>query len=490
MSIMCFTCRIEPILLFFLIIVMINRRMEVVMEADIKKIISVKENSIAAELEIEPGDFLVSINDLPVKDIFDYMFLTEDEYLKVLIRKPDGEEWLLEIEKDEDEDLGLEFENGLMDGYKSCRNKCIFCFIDQMPPGMRETLYFKDDDSRLSFLQGNYVTMTNMSMDDIDRVIKYNMSPINISFHSTNPELRCRMLNNRFAGDIMEKAKRLTDGGITINGQIVLCKGINDGEELERSLTDLYRLCPALKSVSVVPVGLTKYRDGLCPLEPFRKEDALRVIEQIEAWQNRARSERDSGFVYASDEWYLLAEKELPADEEYDGYPQLENGVGMMRLLETEISRCLENDPDGSACQEISVATGYLAGDFIKQMADKVCEKYPDIKVNVYKIRNDFFGERITVSGLITGQDLIKQLKGKKLGSRLVIPVNMLREGEEVFLDDITVSEVQNALGVPVLAAGQTGEDFCRAVIYGIKEPVKKRRQIYEQTDSGNCGKA
>ena len=464
--------------------------MEVVMEADLKKIISVKENSIAAELEIGPGDVLVSINDFPVKDIFDYMFLTEDEYLKVLIRKPDGEEWLLEIEKDEDEDLGLEFESGLMDDYKSCHNKCIFCFIDQMPPGMRDTLYFKDDDSRLSFLQGNYVTLTNMSDDDLDRVIRYNMSPINISFHAMRPELRCKMLNNRFAGDIFEKAKKLADGGITLNGQIVLCKGVNDGKELEYSLDVLEKLCPALQSVSVVPVGLTKYRDGLYQLEPFNGDDAKKLIDSIEKRQERLRKTFGRGLVYASDEWYMLAKKELPEDEEYDGYPQLENGVGMMRLLETEVSGYMKNDPGGSVCQELSIATGLLAGDFIKQMADKICEKYPDIKVNVYKIRNDFFGERITVSGLITGQDLIKQLKGKKLGSRLIIPVNMLREGEEVFLDDVTVNDVQNALGVPVLAAGQTGADLCRAVIHGIKEPVKKRRQIYEQTDSGNRGKA
>ena len=463
--------------------------MEVVMEADVKKIISVRENSIAAELEIGPGDFLVSINDLPVKDIFDYMFLTEDEYLKVLIRKPDGEEWLLDIEKDEDEDLGLEFENGLMDGYKSCRNKCIFCFIDQMPPGMRETLYFKDDDSRLSFLQGNYVTMTNMSMDDIDRVIKYNMSPINISFHATNPELRCRMLNNRFAGDIMEKAKRLADGGVVLNGQIVLCKGINDGAELERSLTDLYALFPALRSVSVVPVGLTKYRDGLCPLEPFEKDDAVRVIEQLEKWQDRARAAHGTGFVYASDEWYLLAGRSLPEDSKYDGYPQLENGVGMMRLLRTEVSDFLENQTSDDRREEISIATGRLAGAFIKELTDEIRGKYPNIKADVHTIRNDFFGERITVSGLVTGQDLIGQLKGKKLGSRLVIPINMLREGEKVFLDDVTTDDVSRALEVPVVVAGQSGEDFCMAVIYGKNEAAANRRQIYEQTDSRYCGK-
>lgn len=458
------------------------------MEAEIKRIVSVDSNSIAAEMEIEPGDFLVSINGSPVKDIFDYMFLTEDEELDVLIRKPSGEEWLLEIEKDEDEPLGLNFETGLMDDYKSCHNKCIFCFIDQMPPGMRETLYFKDDDSRLSFLQGNYVTLTNMSNDDLDRIIRYNMSPINISFQAMNPSLRCKMLHNRFAGDILEKAKRLADGGIIMNGQIVLCKGVNDREELEYSLEVLYGLVPQLRSVSIVPVGLTKYRDGLFPLEPFEKDDARELISQVGRWQDKARREKGVGFVYASDEWYLLADETIPDEDKYDGFPQLENGVGMMRLLEREISRYLETVEGDDRTVSLSTATGYLAGGFIRDMTKKIQEKFPNINTKVYPIRNDFFGEHITVSGLITGQDLIAQLKDKDLGERLIIPVNMLRAGEKVFLDDVTVDDVEQALGVPLLIADAPGEAFCRAVIDGVREAPSVRRQVYEQADSGDSG--
>ncbi len=449
-----------------------------------KKILSVKENSIAWEMDIEAGDELLAINDEPVKDVFDYMFLTQDTYLELLIRKPSGEEWIIEIEKDEDEELGIEFEAGLMDDYKSCHNKCIFCFIDQMPPGMRETLYFKDDDSRLSFLQGNYVTLTNMSMEDLDRIIKYNMSPINISFQTMNPKLRCMMLNNRFAGDILEKVNKLADAGIEMNGQIVLCKGINDGKELEYSLEVMSGLYPALRSVSVVPVGLSKYRDGLYPLEPFEKEDAEEVLKLLEKWQKKMRRETGVNFVYASDEWYLLAGKEIPDEEYYDGYVQLENGVGMMRLLESEIDEYLESVKGSERETEVSVATGLLAGPFIGKMTEKVRRKFPNSKVNVYPIRNDFFGEKITVSGLVTGQDLMKQLKGKKVGSRLLLPVNMLRSGEEVFLDDYTVSDLEKYLEVSIRVVDSTGEAFVRAVTDDKELPINKRRQIYEQTDS------
>ncbi len=451
-----------------------------------KKILSVKENSIAWEMDIEAGDELLAINDQPIEDIFDYMFLTQDTYLELLIRKPSGEEWLLEIEKDEDEELGIEFEAGLMDDYRSCHNKCIFCFIDQMPPGMRETLYFKDDDSRLSFLQGNYVTLTNMSMEDLDRIIKYNMSPINISFQTMNPELRCKMLNNRFAGDILEKVNKLADAGIEMNGQIVLCKGINDGKELDYSLKVMSGLYPALRSVSVVPVGLSKYREGLYPLEPFEKEDAIEVLALLEKWQKKMRRETGVNFVYASDEWYLLAGKEIPDEEYYDGYVQLENGVGMMRLLESEIDEYLKSVKGSERETEVSVATGLLAGPFIEKMTEKVRVKFPNSKVNVYPIRNDFFGERITVSGLVTGQDLMKQLKGKKLGSRLLLPINMLRSGEEVFLDDYTVSDLEKYLEVSVRVVDSTGEAFVRAVTNDEELPINKRRQIYEQTDSSD----
>ena len=294
---------------------------------------SVAPGSIAGELDIEAGDALVEINGNKIEDIFDYQYYTQDEYIEVLIRKPSGEEWILEIDKEYDEDLGITFENGLMDDYRSCRNKCIFCFIDQMPKGMRDTLYFKDDDSRLSFLQGNYVTLTNMSDADVDRIIRYRLSPINVSFQTTNPALRCKMLNNRFAGQALEKAWKLARAGITMNGQIVLCKGVNDGAELERSISDLSAYLPNLESVSVVPVGLSKYRDGLFPLEPFTPQDARQVLAAIHKWQDKLYDAHGVHFVHASDEWYILAGEELPEEERYDGYLQLENGVGMLRHL-------------------------------------------------------------------------------------------------------------------------------------------------------------
>ncbi|HAJ73466.1 MAG TPA: radical SAM protein, partial [Lachnospiraceae bacterium] len=294
----------------------------------------VRPDSIAEELNIEPGDEILEINETPIEDIFDYQYLVENEYIEVLVKKAgNGGEWLLEIEKDEDEDLGVEFENGLMDDYRSCHNKCVFCFIDQMPKGMRETLYFKDDDSRLSFLQGNYVTLTNMSDKDIERIIRYNMSPINISVQTTNPELRRVMLHNRFAGDVFDKIQRLADAGIELNGQVVLCKGLNDRDELDRTISDLEKYLPSMKSVSVVPVGLTKYRDGLFPLEPFNKEDAEYLVDQIGRWQDYYIKRHGIHFIHASDEWYLLADRPMPEEECYDGYLQLENGVGMMRLL-------------------------------------------------------------------------------------------------------------------------------------------------------------
>ena len=298
--------------------------------------------SIAEEMGIEPGDKLLSIDGQEITDIFDYQFYVEDEELLLLIEKPDGEQWELEIEKEADEQLGLEFGEGLMDEYRSCYNKCIFCFIDQMPPGMRDTLYFKDDDSRLSFLQGNYVTLTNMSDHDIERIIRYRLEPINISFQTTNPELRCRMLHNRFAGDALKKVDMLYQGGIEMNGQIVLCKGVNDGEELERSIHDLTGYLPLLKSVSVVPVGLSKYREGLYPLEPFTKEEAKEVLKVIHRWQEKIYAEYGLHFIHAGDEWYLLAEEEVPEAKRYDGYIQLENGVGMLRLLFDEFQEGYE----------------------------------------------------------------------------------------------------------------------------------------------------
>lgn len=437
-------------------------------EIFMKHIHVVKEiapGSIAEELGIEPGDKLISINDAVIEDVFDYHYLTNDEELIVLIEKADGEEWELEIEKDYDEDLGITFEQGLMDEYRSCRNKCIFCFIDQMPKGMRETLYFKDDDSRLSFLQGNYITLTNMSDHDIERIVHYHLEPINISFHTTNPELRCMMLHNRFAGDALKKVDKLYESGIQMNGQIVLCKGINDGEELARSIRDLAKYLPFLQSVSVVPVGLTKYREGLYPLEPFSKEDAIKVIDLIEKWQKVLYEEYGLHFIHAGDEWYILAEREVPEEERYDGYLQLENGVGMLRLLINEFEEAYAELVGDEHSREISMVTGYLAYPYLKKMIEKLQTKFPNIRVHLYPIRNDFFGERITVSGLITGQDLIAQLKGKPLGARLLLPCNMLRSGEEVFLDDVSVSDLKDALQVDVDIVKSSGWDFIEAIV-------------------------
>lgn len=449
---------------------------------------TVSAESIAAQLELEPGDELLAINGQKIEDVFDYHYLVNDEYIELLVRKPDGEEWELEIEKDYEEDLGIEFENSLMDEYRSCRNHCIFCFIDQMPPGMRETLYFKDDDSRLSFLQGNYVTLTNMSDHDIDRIIQYHLGPINISFQTTNPQLRCKMLNNRFAGDIFAKVQRLFEAGIEMNGQIVLCKGINDGEELERSICDLSKYLPYLKSVSIVPVGLSKFRDGLYPLEVFTKEDARKVLEVVHAWQKKIYAEYGLHFIHCSDEWYILAELPMPGEETYDGYLQLENGVGMLRLLETEVKESLQSLDGDDRKRKLTIATGKLAAPYIQHNVLCIQEKYPNIEVAICPIRNDFFGESITVSGLVTGQDIRAQLQGKDLGERLLLPCNMLRAGENVFLDDITVEELEKELNVPIVVVDEEGADFVHAVIDEEVMMKHKRRQIYEQADCSNCG--
>ena len=460
------------------------------MKKNMHVISRVLPGSIGEELELEPGDVLVSINGQPVEDVFDYRYLMNDEVVELLIRKKNGEEWELEVEKDYEDDLGVEFENSLMDDYRSCSNHCIFCFIDQMPPNMRETLYFKDDDSRLSFLQGNYVTLTNMSEYDLDRIIKFHLSPINVSFQTMNPELRCKMLHNRFAGDALKKVDKLYQGGVIMNGQIVLCKGVNDRDELEYSLEKLSEYAPVLQSASVVPVGLSKYRDGLYPLEPFDREDAEYLIEQVERWQKIMMERHGIHFIHASDEWYILAGKKLPEETRYDGYLQLENGVGMMRLLETEVKERLAGLEGDNREFTASVATGKLAAPFIQQYMKLIQEKFPNIKVNVYTIRNDFFGERITVSGLITGADLREQLKDRELGEKILIPCNMLRSGEDVFLDDLTVDDIREALGTELVVVDEPGADLVDCVINPPDHKKIKRRQIYEQTSSSNSGKA
>ena len=430
---------------------------------------SLMPGGIGEEMGIEPGDKLLAINGNEIQDVFDYYYYEESEELLLLIEKPDGEQWELEIEKDEDESLGIEFDQSLMDEYRSCRNKCMFCFIDQMPKGMRETLYFKDDDSRLSFLQGNYITLTNMSDHDVERIVKYRLEPINISFQTTNPELRCKMLHNRFAGDALKKVDILYQGQIEMNGQIVLCKGVNDKEELERTIRDLTGYLPYLKSVSVVPVGLTKYRDGLYPLEPFTKEDAKEVLSVIHRWQEKIYKEYGMHMIHAGDEWYVLAEEEVPEEERYDGYLQLENGVGMMRLLFNEVQEALSKVTGDDRTREISLATGYLMYPYIGKILEEIRKKFPNITTHLYAIRNEFFGERITVSGLITGGDLMKQLKDKPLGERLLLPCNMLKIGEPVFLDDFTLQEVEDSLQVKTDIVKSSGQDLLDAVI-GVHE--------------------
>lgn len=438
----------------------------------------VTPGSIAEEMEIEPGDILLAINDEKIGDVFDYRFLIRDEYIEVLIRKSYGEEWLLEIEKEYEDDLGIVFENELMSDYKSCCNKCIFCFIDQMPPGMRDNLYFKDDDSRLSFLQGNYITLTNMTEQDIDRIIRMQLAPINISVQTTNPQLRCKMLHNRFAGDRLHYLDRLYEGHVEMNGQIVLCRGVNDGAELKRSIEDLSKYLPFMRSVSVVPAGITKYRDGLYPITLFAKDEAGEVIDLIESYQQGFYEKYGLHFIHASDEWYMLAERPLPEEERYDGYIQLENGVGMMRLLMTEFEEAYQNILSRSGYQNmkeqvsrnLTIATGKLMKSIITDMAQKMMQAFPNLHIHVQDIRNDFFGETITVSGLVTARDLIAQIKGAKqngiqVGDTLLIPSNMLCTGDGIFLDDYTVEQVEEALKMRVVPVETQGKDFIASIL-------------------------
>lgn len=450
----------------------------------------VQDGSIAQELELVPGDILLTVNGQPVEDIFDYRYLMNEEFVVLEVEKANGEIWELEVEKEYEEDLGITFEKDLMDDYRSCSNHCIFCFIDQMPPGMRDTLYFKDDDSRLSFIQGNYVTLTNMSDHDIDRIIRYHLEPINISIQTMNPELRCKMLHNRFAGDALMKLQKLYDAGITMNGQIVLCKGVNDGKELDDSIRKMSAYAPVLQSVSVVPVGLTKFREGLYPMEQFQKEDALEVLEIIHSWQKKMMDQYGIHFIHASDEWYILAGKDLPLEESYDGYLQLENGVGMLRLLGEEVKEAVAGRAGDDRRIKAVSATGALAAPFIKKYMEMIHEKFPNVEVDVISIRNEFFGETITVSGLITGQDLIRQLSGRDLGEKLLLPCNMLKNEEDVFLDDISVEELSRKLNVEIVIVDEGGSDLVSAVLDPIEHKKQKRRQMYEQTGSSNCGQA
>ncbi len=415
----------------------------------------VHEGSLAAKHGIKAGDEIIKINGRDITDYLDYMYLSANEDITVELADRN-----VRIKNEDYEPLGIEFETLLIDEPKSCRNKCIFCFIDQLPPNMRESCYFKDDDYRLSFLQGNYVTLTNISDAEIDRIIEYNLPRINVSVHTTNPELRCKMLTNRFAGKIMEQIRRFADGGMQINCQVVLCRGYNDGAELERTIRDLGSVGECIESLSIVPVGLSAYRDGLTQLEAFDRDSSRAVIDLVEKWQKKFKEERGINFVYLSDEFYIMAESDFPDDTEYDGFPQIENGVGLCASMAWEYNEAFEECDTPSVKTEKSIATGLISENFIRNMVNRLGSG----KIHVYGIKNTFFGESITVSGLVTGGDIISQLKGKPLGERLLIPQSMLRHDEEVFLDDTTVAEVESALGVKITAVSNDGFEFFDAL--------------------------
>ena len=441
------------------------------MEVNVKNtnnvISKVYKDSIADELGIEVGDLLISINGEPIHDIIEYRFLLSDEYLEVEIQKQNREVYIYEIEKDYDDDLGIEFTNPIIDKAKSCRNKCVFCFIDQLPKGMRETLYFKDDDSRLSFLQGNFVTLTNMSEEDINNIIKYRISPINISVHTTNPELRKTMIKNKFAGNLYSIMERLAEAQIQMNCQIVLCPGYNDKEELERTVSDLTKLYPYVNSAAAVPVGITKHREHLPNLEIFNEKTAGETIDQVDKLQKKYLKELGTRFIFLSDEFYIMANRKLLDYDEYEGFIQFENGVGMISKFEREIKDYLENlsEDHKSKIKKVSIATGHSAYEFMCEMAKCIMEKCPNVQIDVYKIINNFFGDTITVSGLVTATDIIDQLKDKNLGETLYIPRSMLKADEEIFLDNITLENLSDIMGLEVVHCLNEGKDFIDKIL-------------------------
>jgi len=440
------------------------------LEKEKNKISMVVPNSIAFRMGIEEGDILLKINNQSLNDIIEYMFLTADEYIELEIRKRNSLIKNYRINKEYDEDLGIIFENPIIDKTKNCMNKCIFCFIDQLPSHLRETLYFKDDDSRLSFLQGNFVTLTNMSDDDIDKIIRYRISPINVSIHTTDHALRVKMLNNKNAGNIYERLMKLCKAGIEINGQIVLCPNINDNEKLDNTIRDLSKLYPGVFSLAVVPVGLTKFRKHLFPLSGYDKASAEEVVDRVEAWQQSLFKRLDTSFVFLSDEFYILSGRCLPKYEEYEEFTQLENGVGLIRKFEHDFFRYLDRLKGvKTSNNEFSIVTGKSAASFMSGICSEIEKKIPGIKINVFAITNVFFGESITVSGLVTGKDIINQLRGCDLGEAVFMPDSMLKAGETVFLDDLSVEDVRDALKVPVVISPVKGEEFIKKIIEHIK---------------------
>lgn len=427
--------------------------------------------SITHEIGLGKGDKLISINGEQVIDLIDYMEFMALEYLEVLIERKNGEELILEIEKDAYEDIGLIFRPWLMDENRRCRNKCIFCFVDQLPPNMRSTLYFKDDDWRLSFLMGNYITLTNLSDQDVDRIVSMGISPLYVSIHTTNPQLRRSMMNNKRAGEVLKYLDIFHKGGIKLNCQLVLCPGWNDALELDRTLSDLWQYRDIIESIALVPVGLTKYRKGLENIESFDSKSANNVLSQLDIWQYRALENLGRRFIYASDEFYILAGSDFPSYEDYDGFPQLDNGVGLIVKFQDELYNTLDNMPSLDGVKgHISLATGISAANFMLKWARAIEDK-SGIKIDVYPIKNDFFGHSVTVAGLITGVDIVKNLKGKDLGDALLLPDVMLRRGEDVFLDDMLLIELKDKLGVEIISVPVDGNALVEAIIdiYGMR---------------------
>ena len=427
-------------------------------------ITSVDRKSPADRRGVKAGETLKKVNGHDIVNVLDYKFYTYEPELTLTLEK-DGVTREVAVSKEEGEELGLNFETYMMDSPRSCANRCIFCFVDQLPKGLRETLYFKDDDARLSFLMGNYITLTNLTPREAQRIIDLHISPINISVHATEPELRCKLLGHKNAGAGIDLMKRFAAAGIQMNCQIVSCPGINDGEHLQRTLDDLAAMHPGVNSVSVVPVGLTKHREGLYPLEPYTEETASAVVDLVEAFAEKCLKELGTRLVWCSDEFYIQAGRAIPEDEYFEDYTQLENGVGMLRLLRTEFDSAYALAEETEA-MPFSIACGVAAAPYMAEIVDKAAGKC-HTKGKVYPIENHFFGTTITVSGLVTGGDLIDQLRGKELGERLLIPVNMLRHGQDVFLDDVTLAQVEEALGVPVQPVNQDGFDLCDAIFGG-----------------------
>lgn len=432
------------------------------------KITDVSVGSTAFKSGVRAGDVLMSINGNEINDVLDYRFYLTERCVEIRLSRS-GEEYTVTIKKGEYDDIGLDFETPLMDKKHSCTNKCIFCFIDQNPKGLRESLYFKDDDSRLSFIHGNYVTLTNMTQRDVDRIIKMRMSPINISVHTTNPDLRVKMMKNKHSGEVLKYLQDFADAGLTMCGQIVLCRGVNDGEELRRSLSDLSGLYPAMSSVAIVPAGLTKFREGLYPLSDFTKEEAADIIDMINSFGDAHKEKHGTRLFYAADEFYLKAEREIPDADYYEDYPQLENGVGMIRSCSDEFGLAVYNAEELGEIlnkkRSVSLVTGVASYPMICEQIRKLCAICPNLKVNIYKIVNNFFGSSITVSGLLTGKDICEQLEGQELCEELLIPQNCLRHGEDVFLCGMTVDEMSARLGVPVRATGNDGYELAEAIL-------------------------